>query len=413
MVRARRRLGVLTVLAALTATFAAVPTSPSAAAGSCTGFQNRTGVTSTTITIANVADLSGPVPNLGRPALDGVKAFVSYFNASQSICGRKLRIYTLDSQTDAKGNGTAYAAACKHAFAAVGSWSLFDNGGSWTTQNCGLPDIRSTSASTDRNDCPTCFGVQATQDDAFPNAIPDFFLGHQHAASQAVGLVYLNAQAYAAKAATMFSAEQKRGMNFVYSTGIDVAAFDYGPYVTQLKSHGVQLVQFVGPYQQAVRLAQAMKDASYAPLFQTDPRTYGIKPYVTDGGAAVDGTYVPIDITPFSEAASNTELRRYITYLRKVHPGASPSIDGLFAWSAARLFVDRARALGGRLSRANLVTAVRGVHAWTDSGAHASQNVGSKVVTPCWRMLRLDAGTWVAVGGTAYVCNGRTVVPTP
>lgn len=395
------------------ASVAVVPVGPSAASTSCTGFKNRTGITDSTITIANVTDLTGPVPNLGRPALDGVKAFVSYFNASSSICGRKLRIYTLDSKTDAKSNGTAYASACSHAFAAVGSWSLFDNGGAWTARNCGLPDLRSTSATSQRNACTTCFGVQASQADAYPNAIPDYFLNHHHAASQAVGLIYLNAQPYAAQAATMAAAEQQRGMQVVYSDGIDVAEFDYSPYVAQLQSHGAQLVQFVGPYQQAVRLAQAMQDATYAPLFQADPRIYGIKPYVSSGGSAVEGTYVPVNTVPFSEAASNTELRRYLTYLRKVHPGASPSVDGLFAWSAARLFVERAQALGGRLSRANLVASVAAVHSWTDHGAHASQNVGSKVVGTCWRMLRLSSGAWVPVGGTTYVCAGRTVVPTP
>jgi len=411
VIRTHRRTGLLTVLVALTATLTAVPTGSAAAVGSCSGFQNRTGITSSTITIANVADLTGPVPNLGRPALDGVKAFVSYFNASSSICGRKLRLLSLDSKTDAKASGTAYTTACSHAFASVGSWSLFDNGGSWTAQNCGLPDLRSVSASTQRNKCSTCFGIQATQANAFPNAIPDLFLNAHPAASQAVGLMYLNAQPYATTAATMFAAEQQRGLHFLYSAGIGVAEFNYAPYAQAMRDQGVQLVQFVGPYQQAARLAQAMQAASYAPLYETDPRTYSVKQYVASGGSAVDGTYVPINITPFSEASSNTELRRYITYLRKVHPGASPSIDGLFAWSAARLFVDRARALGGQLSRSHLVSAVRDVHAWTDSGAHASQNVGSKVVGTCWRFLRLTAGVWKPVGSSSYSCHGRTVVP--
>ena len=74
----------------------------------------------------------------------------------------------------------------------------------------------------------------------------------------------------------MLAAETKRGMHFNYTAGIDVAEFNYGPYVSQLKGHGVRLVQFVGPYQSAVRLAQAMHDVSYSPAFQTDPSTYFI-----------------------------------------------------------------------------------------------------------------------------------------
>ena len=390
-----------------------VASASSATAGSCSGFSNRTGVTSTAITVANVSDLSGPVPGLGKPALDGVKAFARYFNSTSSICGRKLKVLSLDSKTDAAANGNAYAKACTNAVAAVGSWSVFDGGGAAATQDCGLLDLRSVSTTAARSACTTCFGVQATQADAYPNAIPDYFLDHHHTASQAVGFLYLNAGAYAERAQTIQHAEEARGIKVLYSAGIDVADLDYGPYVTQLKNHGVQLVQFYGGYQQAVRLAQAIHDATYSPLFQTDPRTYANKAYVASGGAAVNGTYVPINITPFSEQASNTELRRYLIWLQKVDPGASPSIDGLFAWSAARLFVDRAKALGGHLSRVNLVSSVRAVHQWTDLGAHTNQNVGSKVVGTCWRFLRLSSGKWNPVGSTTYSCDGKTVVPAP
>jgi len=339
-----------------------------------------------------------------------VKAFAAYFNATSSICGRKLKVVSIDSRTSASSTGAAYATACSKSFAAVGSWSLFDDSGAWTAQNCGLPDLRSTSQTAVRNRCTTCFGVQATQFNAFPNAVPDYFLAHHHAASQAAALLYITDGSYPARAAAMQAAESARGMNFVYSSAIDLAEFNYGPYVSQLKAHGVQLVQFVGPYQQAVRLAQAMHDAAYAPLYQPEASSY-TKSFVTAAGAAGDGTYVAINTTPVAEQADVTEFRRYLVYLRKVDPGAAPTVDGLYAWSAARLFVDRAKALGGQLSRSNLVTAVRAVHGWTDLGAHATQNVGSKVIGTCWRFLQLNAGSWVPVGGTSYSCDGKTAVP--
>lgn len=409
MVRARTAPGVLLVLAMLVVTVAAVPAAPSSAAGSCTGFSNRTGVTATAITLANVSDLSGPVPGLGRPALDGVKAYARYFNSTSSICGRKLKVLSLDSKTDSAAGATAYATACAKSIAAVGSWSSFDDGGASTAQKCGLLDLRSVSNTNQRNACTTCFGVRGTQARAFPNLIPDYFVTNHPTASQASAFVYLNTGSYAEHAAYTVKDEQARGMKFIYNQGIDVASFNYGPYVSQMKNLGVQLVQFSGPSQQAVRLATAMHDAGFTPVFQTDPTTYFNKGFVSTGGAAVNGTYVPVDITPFAEQASNTELRRYLIWLQKVDPGATPSIDGLFAWSAARLFVDRARALGGHLSRVNLVSAVRAVHQWTDLGAHANQNVGSKVLGTCWRMLRLSGGKWAPVGGTSYSCRGKTV----
>ena len=59
-------------------------------------------------------------------------------------------------------------------------------------------------------------------------------------------------------------------------------------------------------------------------------------------------------------------------------PGATPTFFGLFAWSAARLFVEQATKLGGKLSRSSLVTSLKGVNNWTANGMHAPQPVGAK-----------------------------------
>jgi ABC-type branched-subunit amino acid transport system substrate-binding protein len=109
----------------------------------CTGFHNQPGISDSTITIANVADVSGPVPGIFTSAQQAVKAYAAYFNATSSLCGRKLKVLSLDSRTDAAGDQVAYAKACEDAFAAVGSMSAFDAGGAATAQGCGLPDLRS------------------------------------------------------------------------------------------------------------------------------------------------------------------------------------------------------------------------------------------------------------------------------
>ena len=49
----------------------------------------------------------------------------------------------------------------------------------------------------------------------------------------------------------------------------------------------------------------------------------------------------------------------------------------MFAWSAARLFVERAIALGGKLSRAGLLADLAKVDNWTANGMHSPQHVGA------------------------------------
>ena len=376
--------------------------------GSCAGFKNQTGITDDTITLANASDISGPVPGIFTSAQQAVKAYVAYFNATSSLCGRKLSVLSLDSRTDSGGDQTSYATACAKSFAAVGSMSAFDSGGASTAQACGLPDIRSQAVSDARNDCTTCFGAQATQTRMFQNAVPDFFLKHYHHATQHAAMIYVNAAASVDNAKNMMVVEKKRGMRFVYSGAFDVAEFNYSPYVQHMKDAGVQWVQFVGSSDEAVRLAQAMQNAKFHPkVFLLDPTAYDPN-FVKSGGSAVNGAFVFVNFTPFDETAHNPELRLYETWLQQVAPGASPSYFGVFAWSAARLFVQEAVQLGGHLTRANLVSRIRGVHHWTSNGLHAPEDVGGKTNGGCWRFLRLDHGRWGAVGGTSYMCHGST-----
>jgi len=382
---------------------------PAIVAGvSCQGFHNQTGITDSTITLANVSDISGPVPGIFTSAQQAVKAYVAYFNATSTLCGRKLALLPLDSRTDSGGDQAAYTTACSQAFAAVGSMSAFDSGGAATAQQCGLPDLRSQSVSDARNACPTCFGAQATQLHVFQNAVPDFFLKRNHAATQHAAEIYVDEPASVQTAKDQQAVEEKRGMHFVYDGAFGVAEFNYSPYVQKMKEKGVRWVQFVGSSDQAVRLAQAMQAASFKPdVFLLDSTGYD-PAYVRSGGSAVEGTYVSLNFTPFEEASSSPEMRLYETWLQQVAPGASPSYFGVFAWSAARLFVQEAAGLGGQLTRARLVAAIRTVRHWTDHGLHAPENVGGKTNGDCWRFLQLRGGSWRPVGGKTYLCHGST-----
>ncbi len=74
------------------------------------------------------------MPGLFVAARQGTQAFVNYFNATEKLCGRSLKLLPLDSRADAGADQQAYATACDQAFAAVGSVSSFDAGGAATAQ---------------------------------------------------------------------------------------------------------------------------------------------------------------------------------------------------------------------------------------------------------------------------------------
>ena len=375
-------------------------------AGNCAGFKNQPGITDKTITIANASDVSGPVPGLFESAQQAVKAYVAYFNATSDICGRKLELLSLDSRTDAGADQQAYAKACEKAFVAIGSMSAFDGGGAAAADKCGIPDLRSANVSAERQKCDNCFGVQSANPSTFQNAVPDHILKEYPEAAKKAAYVWINAGVGPLNANNQANAMERRGMKFVYRQGIDVSEFNYAPYVQQMKDKGVKYVQFLGAYQQAVRLAQAMQQQGFKPdAFVLDPTGYDPR-YVESGADAVEGTKIFINIAMFEEARSNKEMQLYQAWLQQVKPGATPTFFGVFSWSAARLFVEQSLALGGKLNRESLLQSVRKVDNWTSNGLHSPQHVGSKATGDCWRWIHLQGGKWVPEGSTKYTCDG-------
>jgi ABC-type branched-subunit amino acid transport system substrate-binding protein len=290
----------------------------------------------------------------------------------------------------------------------VGSMGAFDSGGAGTAQSCGLPDLRSAAVTKERNACTTCFPAQSVNTGEWENAPAEFVKQNYPDAVGHAAMLYLNAGAAAENAPIQVNAMTKQGLHFDVVQAIDVSEFNYAPYAQQLKDKGVKVVFWVGSYQHSVKLRQAMQQVGYTPdLYLRDPTDYN-PGYVETGGDAVDGTVVFTNFVPFEEAGSNPEMQLYTSWLQQVKPGATPDFFGVFSWSAARLFVEKAVGLGGKLSRTTLIDALKKTDNWTANGMTAPQHVGSKHTGDCWRFLKLSGGSWSPVGSSKYTCAGIT-----
>lgn len=375
-----------------------------AKAGACDGFDNdQTGVSSDKITIANVADISGPVPGLFESAQQATRAYATYFNSANDICGHKLDVMALDSRADAGADQQAYVKACAEAFAAVGSVSSFDSGGAAAAADCELPDMRGLSVTPDRAACQTCFSAYALAPNLVPTALPKYFRSEFPDAVKHVALLYVNVGAAAVNAQSFNAGWSDSGLNIDYFEGIDTSEFNYSPYVQQMKDKGIEMVVYLGPYQFTVRLQQAMKQQGFEPdVFLQDQTIYDQR-YVDEAGSAGEGSYV-YSTTELLDDFNVEEMALYRSWLDQVSPGAVPNYYGLYAWSATRLFVEQAVALGGKLNRKTLVDALRKVRKWTGNGLHVPQEVGLKTTPPCLSVIRLTDGTWSQVSPGKYMC---------
>lgn len=373
-------------------------------AGNCDGLKNGPGITDSTITIGNVADISGPVPGIFEASQQGARAFVEYFNSTSDICGRKLEIVNYDSRADAGADQQAYTKACDEVFATVGSMGAFDSGGAQAADSCGLPDLRVTTTTPERSACSTCFGVYSVKTNLIPDAYAKWLMAKNKSATQNVGVLYINGGAAPINAESQWTAWEKVGWNIVYTSGIDTAEFNFAPYVQQLKDNGVKLVVYTGPYQNTVKLLQAMQQQGYQPdIYLQDPTIYDQR-FTDQAGDLAKDVYVYSTTDLFSNT-SNREMALYLGWIQQVKPGAIPNFYGLYAWSAGRLFVEKATALGGDLDRKSLVNALKNTNGWTSNDLHTKQDVGTGRTPPCVMMIQYDGSKWVKRSSGKYICG--------
>ncbi len=375
-------------------------------AASCDGFKNQTGITDSTITLANISDISGPVPGIFESAQQATRAYVEYFNSQGTLCGRKLSVTNLDSRADAGADQQAYTKACADAFAAVGSMSAFDSGGAGTANSCGLPDIRSVTVNPERQACKSCFAAYSIRTGLIPDSASKWFAQKFPEAVQNAAVLYINAGAAPVNAKSMAAGYEKgAGWKVNYLQGIDVAEFNYAPYVQQMKAKGIRAVAYQGPYQNTVKLQQAMQQQGFKPdFFLQDPTIYD-KRYLQQAGASAEGVYIYAANDMF-ENTKNAEVQLYLRWLQQVKPGAIPNYYGLYAWSAARLFVEKATSLGGKLTRESLIEAVRAETKWTGNGAHTAMNLSTANTPPCLKVVQYTGGRWQQVSPGDYMCGG-------
>jgi hypothetical protein len=352
------------------------------------------GVTSTSITVANVSDVTGAVPGLFEDARFAVQAYAKYFNARYpgGIYGRHLAVEALDSQLDSGAARSASIQACNDSFAGVGSISAFDQGAAPVIAACKskggpYPDLRGL-ATTDQmkavaNAFPMnaagtgdqrSFGQYGWLASAFPAAI-----------KKAV-IVYSDGEV------TRQNAKQDKeattniyGFNWIDEIPVATTETNYAPAAQQIKSDGAAYVTFVGAYQQAASLAKAMAQFQFKPQVYMPTVTAYTPNFLAQSGATVEGgnVFLAMPTSLLEERAGNPELQLYAQWLQQVKPGALPTSLGQFAWGAAALFVQEAIAVGPNLTRGAMVQRVRAVHAFSPNHMYPDNDVGEKRMTDC------------------------------
>jgi hypothetical protein len=367
------------------------------------GGKTDTGVSATTINLANVSDISGPVPGLFKSAREAAQAYVNYFNATfpSGICGRKLALDTYDSRTDSTSNRNATAQACSKDFAITGSQSAFDDGGAAPVNSCKDVDIPAAAVTTQLQSSPYVHAALSTDAHHISDVTPNFVASEKNSAA----FLYINAGASAQNGQHDIAAYQKAwGTKFKFTAAVPIqnaTTQGFGPYVRQMKSKGVTFVQWLGAYQEAASLAQAMDSASFYPkYFLMDPTAYN-SAYLQQAGSVAEKVHSYIYSPATVIHSSDPEEQLYESWLTRSGISSEPTFFGQCSWSAMELFVQMAFKVGPKLTRASMNQALSKVQNWTGNGITSKQNVGSKITGAGALFLKDQGGQWVKAAPTS------------
>jgi hypothetical protein len=122
------------------------------------------------------------------------------------------------------------------------------------------------------------------------------------------------------------------------------------------------------------------------------------KRLIEEGGSAVEGQYVWLNILPMEDRGSNPELDAFLQYDKK------PDGFGMQAWVAGEMFAravnDAMKAHGddpNAITRANVLDAIRNIHDFDANGMVPKIDVGAKAGSTCVVGMQVQHGKFVRV----------------
>jgi ABC-type branched-subunit amino acid transport system substrate-binding protein len=373
------------------------------------GGATDTGVTASTITVGNIASISGVAPGLTQSAQQATQAWAAYVNSQGGICGRQIKVTPYDDGNDSGTNFADVQQACAATFAMVGNASGFDDGGAQAAGSCGIPIMAGEISTTAAGLTPNIFGASPGNAHYYQVGPANYLKATYPTAIQHAAMIYLNVSATQSQAAHEVAAYQSVGFNYVYNQSTTPTNANYASNVQAMQSAGVQYVTEYSDASSAVRLLQSMQQANFAPqVVDWFSEEYSPE-FAQQTAPESNGDLVLLSATAaYEEAASNPGMQLFLSWLNRVAPGAHHDIFAILAWSAGLAFEQAAKAVGPKLTRAALIAQLKTITTWTGGGVTPPANIGGKVPTKCFAYFKIESGAFQRVYPSApntYDCN--------
>jgi len=367
------------------------------------------GVTANTITVGNIASISGVAPGLTQSAQQATQAWAAYVNSTGGICGRQIKVQPFDDGNDSGTNYADAQQACSSDFAMVGNASGFDDGSAQAVGACGIPDMAAEVSTAAAGGTADIFGASPGNDHYWALGPANYLKSTYGGAISKAAMIYLNVSATQTQAAHEVAAYQSVGFNYLENISTDPTNANYGAIVQELQSKGVQYVTEYSDDNSAERLLEAMQQANYAPqVVDWFSEEYSPE-FAQQTAPESNGDLVLMSATAaYEEASGNPGMQLMESWLNRVAPGYHHDIFAILAWSAGLAFEQAAKEVGPDLTRAALISKLQGITNWTGDGVTPPVNIGQKIPSKCFFYMKIENGAFQRVYPTApntYDCN--------
>jgi ABC-type branched-subunit amino acid transport system substrate-binding protein len=393
-------------------------TSASTSAGATapsSGGGGTTGITASTVTIGQLADVSGPVPGLFEGAKDGLAAWAAYVNSTGGINGRKVDVKFVDSGLNCTDYTNGIKSLAGDSFALVGTFSLVDACGEQTLKaNPGLPDIEAAILNPALDPYPNVWSpLPTTPGDATTvyQYVKDKYglSAVQHAASLWGSTEQFD---YNEQAAAM----EAIGYKIIYNRGFSPLETNYTADILRMKNEGVQVVDetddAVGNIADFLNQAAQQNFHPKAVISSTAYDTSFFK--LLGNPSYADNVVIYLEQAMYlgQDDSQVPEIGTMTQWVQKVHPGASMNLFVVDGWAAGLLFQQALEKAGSNPTQADLTAALKGITSFTADGLLPTENIAQHKISVCDVIVTVHGTNFVRTdpASSGFECNG-TYVP--
>jgi hypothetical protein len=377
------------------------------------------GVTPKNITVTVMADTGSPLrPGLFQGSVDAVQAWAKYINANGGLACRQVVVKTADSKLTADDAQNGVTTACSDSLSLVGTTALFLDSMT-TAEKCkdkagaatGIPDLAviqtfpaeqcspvSFAALPIGGECPySGTGVRKFREQT---VTPNYYLNkYGKDALHGVYLVPSDLPSTISSSTPLFATDTTLGIKEDAQFGVSSLSpqSGYTPYVQAIKTNKSTYARDGSDYVSNVffRKEAQVQGVSTVKVWDCSLQCYDAR-FISTGGAAVEDQYVWLSFLPFEDKGNNDELDNFLEYDKK------PDAFGAQAWVSAQIFATAvndvvAKSGPNGLTRAALLTAIRGIHDFDDNGFISPTDIGTKTASACLIGMQVKGGKFVRV----------------